>query len=716
MAFNVFQLDALSFDDAEIQLEDYIESAIEAFMISPIGVRYLAEHEDSLGWIETFLEIGYLYGKTLPSQMTMAIVRDLMENILPRKISLVDPEEAQDAEAELIAFWTFLKQDYKLPNAGPIITYLKSIKGRFVTWMFDSDRAGIAKSFVTQGLAAGFDMSTQEGVSSFQAVYNQQLQGNQSKVQGNQSKLQGNQPKTPSGFAALAKASSSSLSKSRQPVEVPEPPPEVRQLFDALGISIPDAGTIVDPDDFLETIMAEMERKMKAIGEDPEAIARFEAALGQNIPTRSALDHEEPFPELFAQLLQSQVISETGPGTILRDFERILELLKAQGLPLAKNRNGWALKVMEDLNQGLSKPIDHLFQRPVQKSFPPLQGLFMLVRSLGISQIVRDKKQDYLVLEPEVYGQWQQLNPTERYCTLLEAWLIRAHTSMLGDRARMGNNNEGINCLRSLSGTIAAKKSISFKTYDDQRLMNYYPGLTNVALLEMFGLVTLKTGKPSQGKGWRIQKLEWLPWSPALLELVRRAYEVNDSDWPSNSDPTASLSELQPSLAPYFPEWQQVLTLPDIFLQTGRHIFKVTMRRGDCWRRLAILGTATLAELSRLILKSVGFDNDHLHCFTYGDAIGREQIVGDPRSNDDLTSDLVMIGAMALRPGDRLEYLFDFGDSWYFDLELESIDAPDADPEGAVKGGKIKGGKQSKPAEILETFGKAPKQYSNANW
>jgi hypothetical protein len=190
MAFNVFQLDALSFEEAEEQLEDYIDSAIEAFMDSPIGVQYLADHDDTIGWIETFLEIGHLYGQTLPSQMTMAIVRDLMENVLPRKISLVDPEEAQEAEAELIAFWTFLKQGYKLPNAGPIITYLKSIKGRFVTWMFDSDRAGIAKSFVTQGLAAGFDMSTQEGLSSFQAVYNQQLQGNQSKLQGNQSKLQ----------------------------------------------------------------------------------------------------------------------------------------------------------------------------------------------------------------------------------------------------------------------------------------------------------------------------------------------------------------------------------------------------------------------------------------------------------------------------------------------------------------------------------------------
>ncbi len=701
MAFNLFQLDALSFDEAEEQLEGYIESAIEAFMASPIGVQYLEEHDDTIGWIETFLETAYLYGETLPSQMTMAIVRDLMENVLPRKISLADPAEAKEAEAELIAFWTFLKQGYKLPNAGPIITYLKSIKGRFVTWMFDPDRAGIAKSFVTQGLAAGFDMSSQEGLTSFQALYNQQLQGNPSKALP--------------GFGPLAKSSSPPLPKSSQPVEVPEPPPEVRQLFQALGMTIPEAGTIVDPEPFLATMMSEMEQKMKSIGEDPEAIARFEAAMKEGVPTRSASDYEDPFPDSSAQLLLSQTMTATGPGTILQDFERILDLLKEKGLPLAKNRNSWALKVMEELNQGLSKPIDHLFQRPVHKSFPPIQGLFMLVRSLGIGQIIRDKKQDYLVLNPEVYGQWQQLNPTERYCTLLEAWLIRAHVSILGDDARMGDLSEGLNCLRSLPGMInSAKKSQSFKNYEDQRNLNYFPGLNNVALLEMFGLMTVKSGKPSLGKGWRIQKLEWQPWGLALLELVRRAYEVNDLDWTSTLNPTVPFNELQPSLAPYFPEWQQVLTWPDIPVQKGRHIFKVTMERGGCWRRLAILGTATLADLSDLILRSVLFDDDHLYCFTYRDAIGREQMTYDPRSNNELTSDLAMIGTIGLQPGDRLEYLFDFGDSWQFDLELESIESSELEPPAKVKGR----GKQAKQmlGEVLESSGKAPKQYSSGSW
>jgi hypothetical protein len=706
MTFDLFQLDRLSFDEAEAELENYINGAIEAFSTSPIGQDYLAQHPVGGDWIATFLEIGFLFGPGLPSKMTMANVRDLIEQTLPRKVTLGSPEDAEDAEAEWIAFWTFLRQSYKpLPNAGPIITYLKSIKGRFATWMFDPNRAGLAKSFVIQGQAAGFDMSKQENVDAFKDLYNQQLKNQQLKDKQPQGQKLTSQK--PSVLPGLTPAS-------RQSEDLPEPPPEVRQLLTALGIEIPDMSQIADPEAFVARMMAEMTQKMKAIGDDPAAMAQFEAAMAEGMPMRSASDHAEPFPEQLAQILETQVITEAGPGTILQDFERILELLKGQGLPLAKSQNGWALKVMEELNQGLSQPIEHLFQRPVQKSFPPVQGLFMLVRALGISQILRDKKQDYLVLEPQVYAQWKQLNPTERYCTLLEAWLIRAHASILGEQPGMGNFSEGINCLRAnlLSGPNPTASS--FKSYEDQSRLKYYPGLNNLALMEMFGLVAITSGNPSKGKGWRIQKIEPQPLGVALMELVRRAYEVNDLAWPSDVDALAPFQELQPSLVPYFPEWQQVLSLPDMPFRSDRHLFKVKVRDYDCWLRLAIVGDATLDDLSDLILQAVNFENDHLHQFCYRDEIGREQVVGHPDSDEDQTSDLVTIGVLPLMPGSTIEYLFDFGDCWYFDLELESIEAPMLEPEAKVKGRK----KQAKSpiGEVLDLSGKAPKQYGNSDW
>ncbi len=54
------------------------------------------------------------------------------------------------------------------------------------------------------------------------------------------------------------------------------------------------------------------------------------------------------------------------------------------------------------------------------------------------------------------------------------------------------------------------------------------------------------------------------------------------------------------------------------------------------------------------------------------------------------------IGKLGLRVGSSMTYLFDYGDSWTFHIILESIDKVD---------------KLSQNPKIVESFGKAPKQY-----
>jgi hypothetical protein len=58
------------------------------------------------------------------------------------------------------------------------------------------------------------------------------------------------------------------------------------------------------------------------------------------------------------------------------------------------------------------------------------------------------------------------------------------------------------------------------------------------------------------------------------------------------------------------------------------------------------------------------------------------------------------VGELPLAPGDTLEYTFDFGDNWKFQLALESIAPPD---------------KKLKRARIIESRGKAPQQYPDWN-
>jgi hypothetical protein len=120
MNFDIRQLDKLTFDDAEPLLGDYIDDAISRFLESDLGQTYAITPPQRGGWIETFIEMAYLYGEMTLSKMTKTDVRQVMESILPRKLTLLEPTEADDAIPELIAFWTFLQQKYKLRNAGAI--------------------------------------------------------------------------------------------------------------------------------------------------------------------------------------------------------------------------------------------------------------------------------------------------------------------------------------------------------------------------------------------------------------------------------------------------------------------------------------------------------------------------------------------------------------------------------------------------------------------
>jgi hypothetical protein len=51
-----------------------------------------------------------------------------------------------------------------------------------------------------------------------------------------------------------------------------------------------------------------------------------------------------------------------------------------------------------------------------------------------------------------------------------------------------------------------------------------------------------------------------------------------------------------------------------------------------------------------------------------------------------------------LEPGQTMELTYDFGDNWQFTVKLERIELPDA---------------RRKAPRILETHGKAPKQYGS---
>ena len=145
---------------------------------------------------------------------------------------------------------------------------------------------------------------------------------------------------------------------------------------------------------------------------------------------------------------------------------------------------------------------------------------------------------------------------------------------------------------------------------------------------------------------------------------------------------------------PYFPSWQNNLVFPEPEIREGTFIFRVSL--ADVWRLIAMPATATLDDLVLWILRSVKFDDEHLYQLTYRNRMGSTVSVRHPACEESPYTDEVIIGELPLEPGQTMELLYDFGDEWHFTVKLERIEPP---------------GDKLRAPRILESHGKAPKQY-----
>lgn len=127
-------------------------------------------------WARVLIDYGFSYtGATIP-RMTKDDVEELLTDIFPRKVSLNAPEDADGGIQSLIAFWEYLKREFKLANADDILGYLHSVKPeQFKKWVNDTSRFGMAKSIFTMGQNAGFDMTDEKDSAAFINLWNANL-------------------------------------------------------------------------------------------------------------------------------------------------------------------------------------------------------------------------------------------------------------------------------------------------------------------------------------------------------------------------------------------------------------------------------------------------------------------------------------------------------------------------------------------------------------
>jgi hypothetical protein len=140
------------------------------------------------------------------------------------------------------------------------------------------------------------------------------------------------------------------------------------------------------------------------------------------------------FSPADAEILHRQTIDEDQPGSILRDFETFLSFVGERKLKASGINELLPLNSLGELNAQLPKPLDIRLQRPQQKSYSNINGLFLLGRASGLLGLENRGKEKVFVLESDAVRAWHELNAAERYFTLLEAWIVRGSLEMLGER------------------------------------------------------------------------------------------------------------------------------------------------------------------------------------------------------------------------------------------------------------------------------------------
>lgn len=396
--------------------------------------------------------------------------------------------------------------------------------------------------------------------------------------------------------------------------------------------------------------------------------------------------------------LRDQIITAAQPGAVLHDFRVLLDFIGTKGVEAAGKYNLLPMKIIGELDSHLSRPLrlEATMKRPQIRSHPYLQGLNLLLRAseLGRVEGVGDKSR--LVLDPQMLVQWDQLNPTEQYFNLLEAWLLYGRPEMVGDPASSFNDMLW-RCLNAWQKIPAKGLKLDLARPQHVHISGIGRDFYKLALMDLFGLV--RVDHPSRPvTPWVPAGLGRLPFGDAVFTLLSHSgFDPGRDEDDEEGEERYGFEVWQPLFQPYFPEWRQNLELAEPEMREGTYIFRVSLGK-DVWRRIALPSDQTLEDLVGWILRSVGFDSDHLYEFTYRDRSGARVSVSSPYSEESPSTDEVLIGELPLEPKQSMQFLYDYGDYWRFEVKLEAIEPP---------------GATIKAPGIIERHGKSPKQYGH---
>ena len=326
------------------------------------------------------------------------------------------------------------------------------------------------------------------------------------------------------------------------------------------------------------------------------------------------------------------------------------------------------------MNDLMTHPFQVSLKRPQMRSYPQLLGLFLVMKVTGLMTLSNSKK-PFLEVDPNQEAKLLEMSPQARYAALLEAWLVRGDSSILGWKSR-SVYEPWAEMLRAFDyiphgkyvGDLPTAKAMT----EAAETISAFYGPHTLGLLQLFGFVDLRLKRPAKNGPWRAKYIQATPLGKSFQNMLNDLFKI-DPMFEPEIDPEGFWSVM----SNLFPEWQEPLNPPEPEPRTGVHVFKVSY--GNSWRRIALPAEKTFDELAMTILSVFDYDHEHNYAFQLQAPTGHRFEIGDPDEFDGCGEESPQLGSLGLRDGTQFTFLFDFGANHEFEVIFEGIEKTKSD-------------------------------------
>lgn len=409
------------------------------------------------------------------------------------------------------------------------------------------------------------------------------------------------------------------------------------------------------------------------------------------------------------------------PTTITTDFLEFLHYIENHKVTLTKTTQQIARKDLVAMYALMPEPKLEVNEKSNQIGYPLLHLFFQLAIKLELIQKRASGSTSVAAIHEENLALFKTMTTSEQYVSLLDCFWMHADWREL----QGGRYHREPYTIKSLftyleqfpihnKVVISKDRELSNLLYDYGYFLLYfsYFGLWQVVLdeeerkdnhyraktIELQPLFKQLADALTEAFEFRMDNEDSMGGLDSFFGLFNFGFEEDDDDDElepeQDEEPEKSLFAL---LQPLFEEGQLTTIFQKVekHIVAGEYVLKVSLN-SSCWRTMQVSEAHTLLDVHNLIQQAFDFADDHLYAFYMDGKRFSKNCYNSPMSDRGPFVSDVEIGELHLYEGQRILYLFDFGDEWEFTVDVI----------------KITEGKECKEPCILQSKGDSPDQYA----